>query len=149
MAQTQGLVISASEDGWAQVVTERNEACAECASRKNCHSSCSSIRVTTKVLNTSDAKTGDHVSISLDSDAVLKGAAALYLIPIAGLLAGAFTGAGLSEALGIGETASPIIFGFAGLSLGFGLTAFISKRMASNNRLTPVVSKIIRSHMRS
>ncbi len=40
MAQTQGLVISASEDGWAQVVTERNEACAKCAARKNCHSSC-------------------------------------------------------------------------------------------------------------
>ena len=143
MARTTGVVTQLGEDGWAQVVTERKDACAECSALKSCHSSCSSIRVTTRASNNSGAAIGDHVTIVLDSRTALKGAAALYLIPTAGLLAGVFAGAALSKAAAIGETASAIVFGLAGLSLGFGLTALISKRMASNNRLTPVISKIL------
>jgi sigma-E factor negative regulatory protein RseC len=143
MAHTKGLVISIKEEGMAQVATERKSACGGCQATQNCQSCLTNSKMVAEVLNDVGAKEGDLVDISLNSDVVLKGAAVLYLIPVAGLMGGALIGLGLKETLAISESAATIAFGFAGLCLGFLITAFISRWMSANNRLTPKISRII------
>lgn len=143
MAHTKGLVINIKKEGWAQVLTERKEACSGCQSTHNCHGCLTNSKMVAEVLNKAGAKEGDLVDISLDTSFLLKGAAILYLIPVAGLLAGALLGNFLNLSLAIDETNAAIAFGFAGLCLGFLITATMAKRMSKNNRLTPKISHII------
>lgn len=144
MAHTRGLVIKIKEDGMAQVVTDRKNACSGCGSKNNCHSCLSNSKMMTEALNTAGAKEGDLVDINLKSSVVLKGAVVMYLVPIMGLLAGALTGVSVRGIFGIEETMSSIIFGIAGLCLGFMIVVFISKWMSAKNQLTPIISKIIK-----
>ncbi len=90
MAHLIGLVVSIEKNGWAKVVNEKKNACSSCGASHSCHSSLSSSKIVTKVLNTANAREGDLVSINLSMGKVLKNAALIYLIPIAGLLSGAF-----------------------------------------------------------
>jgi len=144
MAHTRGLVIKIKKEGIAQVVTDRKNTCGGCGSAHNCHSCLSNSKMMTEALNSAGAKEGDLVDISLNSDLVLKGAAIMYLIPIAGLMTGALSGSFISGILGIDETMSAIIFSILGLCLGFMTTAFISKQMSGKNRLTPIITQIIK-----
>lgn len=144
MAHTRGLVIKIKEDGMAHVVTDRKNACSGCGSTNHCHSCLSNSKMMTEALNSAGAKEGDLVDINLKSSVVLKGAVVMYLIPIMGLLAGALTGVSVRGILGIEETMSSIIFGIAGLCLGFMAVVFISKWMSAKNKLTPTISKIIK-----
>ena len=144
MAHTKGLVTSIEKEGWAQVATERKGVCGGCKSTHSCHSCLTNSKIVTEVLNKAGAKEGDLVTVSLDSGLVLKSAAILYLIPVAGLMAGALMGAVLSVGLAISETSATIAFGFAGLCLGFFITAFISRQMSANNRNTPIITHIIK-----
>ena len=143
MAHRKGLVIRIENDGWAQVSTERKGSCDGCGTGNNCHSCLSSSKIVTRVLNEAKAKPGDLVTVSLDSDLILKSAAVLYLFPIVSLVAGALVGAHISVDWGVSETVAAMGFGFAGLCLGFLLAVFISKRMSANNRMTPIISQII------
>lgn len=144
MAQEQGFVTSIREDGWAEVVAERKDACDDCGAKHCCVSFGSSSEMVVRALNRAGAKVGDLVSITLSSGTVLKGAAVLYLIPLAGLMSGVLIGAGLYQRLAVSETGAAIVFGFAGLFLGFILTAFISRWMSAHNRLSPVIIRIIK-----
>ncbi|MBW1697602.1 MAG: SoxR reducing system RseC family protein [Deltaproteobacteria bacterium] len=144
MAETKGFVVNINENGWAQVISERLDACAHCPAKNNCHSSCSSVKIETKALNKIGADIGNHVSISLSSGRAIKSAAALYLIPVSGLMAGAIFGGVIDTVLAINETLSSILFGSIGLILGFVLTLYISRKMSSNNQLTPVITRILK-----
>jgi len=144
MAHTKGLVVSIEKNGWAKVVAEKKNACSSCGASHSCHSSLSSSKIVTKVLNTANAREGDLVSINLSSGTELKNAALTYLVPIAGLMAGAIIGAGLNVELGINETSAAIPFSFVGLCLGFCITLFISRLMSDNKRNAPIITHIIK-----
>ncbi len=98
----------------------------------------------TRVINQAGAGVGDLVSINLSSMTVFKSALVLYILPTISLLFGAVAGAELRILLGISETAAAILFGFAGLILGFAIAKLISKRQEGGNKLTPVISRIIK-----
>jgi sigma-E factor negative regulatory protein RseC len=149
MEQEQGLVTSIREDGWARVVAKRRDACADCGASHCCASFGSSSEMVIKALNRAGAGVGDLVSITLGSGTVLKGAAVMYLIPVAGLISGAVTGAGLSERLPFSETGAVILLGFSGLILGFIITAFISRQMSARSRLSPVITRIIKPALKA
>ncbi len=68
----------------------------------------------------------------------------LYILPTLSLILGAIAGSGLHNHLGIGETGAALLFGFAGLILGFIIAGLISKRQAAGSKLTPVISRIIK-----
>ena len=144
MPEERGYVTGIREDGWAQVVTDRKDACADCGASHCCVSFRSSSEMVVKALNSAGAHVGDLVSLNLSSGTLLKGAAVLYVIPLAGLMSGVITGASLAQGLAMGETASIVFFGFTGLFLGFVMTALVSRRMSAKNRLTPVITRIIK-----
>ena len=142
MAQEKGLVTSITEDGWAQVETDRNDACSHCGSCRVSFGSNS--EMTIKAINRAGAGVGDLVSMHLSSGTIMKSAAILYLIPVAGLISGAFMGVDLSERLPISETAAIALLSLLGFILGFIITAFISRRMSARRTLSPIITRIIR-----
>lgn len=143
MGQKKGQVRRVSQDGWAMVVTERDDACSNCESAQFCHSLADCSRMETRVLNRARATVGDRVIISLNSSSVYKTAMILYILPTLSLLAGAISGSGLHSYLGIGETGAAIVFGFGGMILGCTIVGLISKRQKVVRRLTPVITRII------
>jgi sigma-E factor negative regulatory protein RseC len=143
MGQKKGHVRQVGKDGWALVVTERDDACNNCESAQFCHSLADCSRMETRVLNQANAAVGDRVIISLNSKSVFKSAMILYILPTLGLFISAIGGSGLHSYLGIGETAAAIAFGFGGLILGFAIAVLISKRRGVVSRLTPVITRII------
>ena len=144
MAQKKGRVSRIEKDGWAMVVTEKGDACSNCESAQFCHSLADCSRMETRVLNQAGAGVGDTVSISLSSRIVLKSALILYILPTVSLLLGAVGGAGLHKQLGIGDTGAAIVFGFAGLILGFTIARLISKRQTAGRKLIPIITRIIK-----
>lgn len=144
MAQKTGRVRSVSRDGWAIVVTDRDDACSNCESAQFCHALADCTRIETRVLNRAKAEVDDRVIISLSSISVFKSALILYILPTVCLVLGAVGGAGLNQQLGIGETGAAILFGFAGLILGFTIARIISKHLSAGNKLIPVITRIIK-----
>ncbi len=144
MATKKGRVTQVNPDGWAVVITHKEDACHNCESAQFCHALADCSKMETRVLNRADAAVGDFVSISLSSATVLKSALLLYLLPTAGLLAGAIAGAQLYEWFGIGETAASLLAGFAGLVLGFFFVKLIARRQALGDKLTPVITRVIK-----
>jgi len=144
MAQKKGRVSSIEKDGWAMVVTEKGDACNNCESAQFCHSLADCSRMETRVLNRANARVGDRVTISLSSSSVFKSAMILYILPTLSLILGAIVGSGLHNYLGIDETGAAILFGFAGLILGFTIAGLISKRQTAGSKLTPVITRIIK-----
>jgi sigma-E factor negative regulatory protein RseC len=144
MAQKKGRVSSIEKDGWAMVVTEKGDACNNCESAQFCHSLADCSRMETRVLNWANARVGDRVTISLSSSSVFKSAMILYILPTLSLILGAIIGSGLHNYLGIDETGAAILFGFAGLILGFTIAGLISKRQTAGTKLTPVITRIIK-----
>ena len=142
MAQEKGLVTSITEDGWAQVETDRNDACSHCGSCRvsfGCNS-----EMTIKALNRAGAGVGDLVSIHLSSGTIMKSAAILYLIPVAGLISGAFMGEGLSTRLAMSETGTIALLSLAGFIVGYIITVLISRWMSARRTLSPIITRIVR-----
>ncbi|NOX33704.1 MAG: SoxR reducing system RseC family protein [Deltaproteobacteria bacterium] len=147
MMHTRGLVTAVDTIGFADVVMDRKQGCTGCGSKKtdNCKTCLSGSKIQAKVINKKNARKGDIVSVSLSTSKILKGAAVLYLIPVAGLLIGVFTGQGFHDVLSISDTLVTIILGFVGLAMGFYLVRLISEHMNSDQDMMPFISRIIYS----
>jgi positive regulator of sigma E activity len=144
MAEEQGFVSSVGKDGHAQVVTDRKDACAGCGAKHCCVSFGVNSEMVVKARNMVGAKVGDLVSVSISSGTFIKGAATLYLIPVVGLVLGVLMADAVGASLPMSETAITLVFGFAGLILGFVITALLSRWMSARNKLTPMITRIIK-----
>ena len=142
MAQEKGLVTAITDDGWAQVETDRNDACSHCTSCRVSFGGNS--EMTINAINRVGAGVGDLVSIHLSSGTIMKSAAILYLIPIAGLMSGAFLGDELSTRWVMSKTNTIALLSIAGLILGYTITTLLSRWMAARRTLTPIITRIIR-----
>lgn len=149
MAQATGKVIGIEKNGWARVITERTGACSSCQTKQNCHSCLTHAKIEARVLNAAGAKPGDLVTVGIKTETLLKGAAVLYLVPVLGLLMGALAGPAIGIILSLGETASSLLFGFAGFAAGFIIVFWYSKKMSSQQRISPVIEQIIVSTQRA
>ena len=149
MARTKGKVTGTTADGWARLIIERTGACSGCQTTHKCHSCLSHAKIETRALNRVGAQTGDLVSVSLNTEILLKSAAILYLLPVVGLMAGAFTGPAAGKMLGLSEMSSAILFGFVGLCLGFIFVVLYSRKMSAKNLLAPKIDKVIAPRVES
>jgi len=149
MAQEEGLVASITEDGWAQVVSERRDACADCGASHCCASLGGGSKMVIKALNRVGARVGDLVAINLKSGAVIQSAVIFYIIPIIGLIAGAAIGTSSNLGLPIGESLPAILFGFVGLGLGFAVTALLTRWLSARREFTPVITRVIKAGMQA
>ena len=137
MADHIGIVIKQSSDRYAQVLTDRKGACGGChASPGGCRSCLSGAKMESRVANPLGAQPGDLVKVHLSSGNLYAGAAILYLIPILGLLAGAFMGAAVGPFGAIGGAA-------AGLVIGFTAVIVLDRTAVIRRRITPTITDIL------
>jgi sigma-E factor negative regulatory protein RseC len=131
------------EAGWAWVKTKRSSACASCDSRHHCSVVAGGDQMVVKAQNTARAKKGDEVELYLSTKTKLKGTAIVYLIPVFGLFAGAFSADPLSAAIGMNPSLGMALFTLTGLVLSVFLMRYLANRMDSTKALTPLVKRVV------
>lgn len=127
--------------GHAWVACRRQVDCARCAQGRGCGGGLlgrllgdrlHKVRAATRDLPVSP---GDRVLIGLDEDAVLRAAAAVYLVPLLGALGGGVAGAAVVP----GSEPAAIAAAAAGLLAGLGWARGYSRRHETDARFHPVV----------
>ena len=147
MAEQIGIVIEKETGPYARVVTDRKGGCGGChSSSHSCRSCLSSAKLESRVANPVDAEAGDLVRIHLSSGNLYLGAAILYLLPIFGILLGAFTGNWLATAYGLAETVGTVGGAAAGLAFGFAAVIILDRTAGLRRRLVPTITTILTPH---
>jgi sigma-E factor negative regulatory protein RseC len=145
MAEHIGIVIKKESNRFAQVVTDRKGACGGCESTPHgCHSCLSNGKMESRVANPVGAEIGDVVKINLSSGNLYTGAAVLYLLPILGLLLGAFAGLWASTAYHLAETVGSIAGAVAGLGIGLAAVIVLDRSPRFRSRITPTITAVVK-----
>ena len=114
------LVSRVFEDGTAEVIRQRESACSgDCHKCSGCGSEGQTVQL--RVDNPIGAKVGDWVTLEAKTAAVLKAAAALYILPLALFIGGYLLGEHLWQ--------RGILISLAGLMLGMFLVKLLDKNM--------------------
>ena len=145
MPENIGIVIKTEPNDYAQVLLDRKNACGGCeSSGGDCHSCLASAnKMQSRVVNTIGANVGDVVKIQLSFGSLSTGAAILYLLPVIGMLCGAFAGSWLDELLNIAEMTGSILGAVCGLGFGFIIVIFIDRSPGMRKKITPTVTEIV------
>ena len=144
MAEHIGIVIKTESGDYAQVVTDRKGACGGCQSTSaGCRSCLASAKLESRVANPVSAKTGDLVKVHLSSSNLFTGAAILYLLPVLGLLLGAFTGVWASATFGLAEISGSIGGAIAGLGIGYAAVIVLDRSPSIRRRIMPTITTIV------
>lgn len=145
MAENIGIVIKTEPNDFAQVLLDRKSACGGCeSSGSECHSCLASAnKLQSRVVNKIGANVGDVVKIHLSFGSLSTGAATLYLLPVIGMLCGAFAGPWLVNLLNIAEGSGSILGASGGLIFGFIVVIFIDRSPGMRKKITPTVTEIV------
>ena len=130
---------------WAWVKTERKGTCSSCGHRSHCQMIDGGTRVLVKARNAAGAKEGDEVELFISTKTKMKCVFMVYMIPVLGLMVGAFSSPGLSSLTGMNPTAGMALFSIAGLVIAFLLMRQYSKHMELKGALTPLVRRVMKS----
>jgi sigma-E factor negative regulatory protein RseC len=142
MLQTRAIVIRL-EGSEAVVEATRNGGCGLCDSKNGCGSGKLSQLFCTRprrfvVHNEAGAGVGDEVQVSVADGALLRGAAVVYLLPLALLFAGGSLGSYWAD----GSAVSSDIWAASGALLGLLAGFVLARQLAMRRTLTaqPVIS---------
>ena len=144
MAEHIGIVIKTESNNYAQVVTDRKGACGGCQSSPGgCRSYLAGAKMESRLANPVGAEPGDLVKIHLSSVNLFIGAAILYLLPVLGLLLGAFSGVWASRAFGLTEISGSIGGALAGLGIGYAAVIILDRSPSIRRRIIPTITAIV------
>lgn len=149
MAQTLGFVIEIGDDGRATVVAEKGQGCGSCSAVSQCHGGRATRTERTPAFNRAGAAVGDRVMLTVESSAILSRMALLYLLPVFGILAGAFTGAFMFDDMDGTGSGHSVAFGLMGFVLGFVIAVAISRFWSAARPVMPVISRIVNTRLAS
>lgn len=135
MAQTFGYVTATGGNGRATVMAEKGQGCGSCGAASQCHRGPAAGRQTVPVLNRVGAVVGDRVVLSVASGAILARMAVLYLVPVAGILIGAFVGE-----FGVG---SSVVCALAGFAIGFVFSVAVARIWSTARPVLPVITRVV------
>lgn len=127
------------------VVRVVSSGCGHCSSEGGCGSGalsrmfCSTKPRQFTVLNKASAKAGDEVQVSLPDGVLLRGALKMYVLPLALLLAGGITGAGMAD-----KGANGDLYAAAGALAGLVL-GFVIARLSASGGGSAVATTILTS----
>ena len=138
MAQIIAWVVETDDKGHAMVVAEKGHGCATCGAMAQCHGGSPRRSGRTPAVNQAGAMVGDRVTLTTASGALLARLAVLYLVPVAGMLAGAFTGVAMDGGGGMS-----VGLGLGGFALGLVSSVVISRVWSAMRPITPVISRIV------
>lgn len=146
MSQYEGFVASLKQNGKADVIIQPGKPSIPGApevSKRVCHCATDGSTVIVEALNRAGAGVGDLVSVGRTPGALMKSAATLLGLPAMGLMLGITVAVLLNQRLAVNE-AGAVFIAVAGLVLG-GIIAWVNyRRMAVDNQLAPVITRIIK-----
>ncbi len=142
MVREQGTV-EGLKGGKSVVRIERSSACASCESKASCHIE-GDKELLVEVRNILGAREGDRVEISMPTASVMKISAFVYIVPVAGLIAGAILGGWLADLFPIGDNASRVLGGALGLGLSLAIVIYFDRSVRSRPDYQPSMTRIIR-----
>jgi sigma-E factor negative regulatory protein RseC len=143
MAQTIAYVVETHSDGRATVVAEKVQGCGSCSAVSQCHGGRTGGSEPTPALNRAGAAVGDRVMLTVESGVILSRMALLYLLPVAGLLVGAFTGSLVSDSADAANGGQAVGLGLAGFVLGFAIAIGLSRIWSAIRPVIPVITRTI------
>ena len=149
MAQTFGFVVETGDDGRATVVAEKGQGCGSCSAVSQCHGGRAARTERMPAFNRASAAVGDRVMLTVESSVILSRMALLYLLPVFGILAGAFTGAFMYGDINGTGGGHSVAFGLAGFVLGFVFAVGISRIWSTARPVTPVITRIVNTRLAS
>ena len=147
MAQTIGFVIETGKDGRATVVAEKGQGCGSCSTASQCHGGRTARSQKMPAFNPIGATVGDRVTLTVASGTLLSRLAVLYLVPVFGMLAGAFAGSFMVGGVDRTDSGHSIVFGLTGFILGFVLSIAISRIWSAARPVTPVITRIVNNRL--
>ena len=138
-------VVTATGEGVAWVETRRRSACGSCAVAHGCGTRALSgvfgrRSAPMRVLDGIGTAVGERVIVGIDEGALVRGSAAVYMVPLLALLAGA--GAGQAMA---GSDAAAIAGAAAGVGLALGWLRRFGRRVRGERRYQPVILRRCRA----
>jgi sigma-E factor negative regulatory protein RseC len=139
--------VVASEGRFAWVQTQRTSTCGSCAVNKGCGTATlakvlGQRRTRVRVLNDVQAGVGEQVIIGLPEQALVRGALAVYLVPLLGLLGGALFGQYLAGRLLLeSPDLLSILCGGLGLAAGVFWLRHHAHRIREDVRYQPVIMR--------
>jgi len=136
--------VEKTQNDWAWIVTQRKTGCGHCGQKGYCQMLDGGNKMVVKAKNVLGAKMGDEVEIYLSSRNRMKGLFIIYILPVLGLLSGAFLGHGIAPLIGLSEKLGTMLFTLSGLLLAFLVIPLFSNRMEASGQMIPLVSRITR-----
>lgn len=145
MADNIGKVLQTEPGGWAIVSTDRKGACGGCESHPSSCAGClaGAPKMESRVANPIGARTGDLVKVHLASKSVFTGAAILYLVPILGILIGAFAGAWAAHFFGLQAVSGGLLGTLIGLIAGFAGVVAMDRSAGIKKKMTPTIMAVV------
>ncbi len=137
--------VVACEGRFAWVETQRRSTCNACVAQKGCGTAVlakvlGQRRTRTRVINDLQAGVGEQVVIGLHEQALLRGALAMYLLPLLCLLAGGLVGAWLAPAWGVESPERfTILLSVLGFATGILWLRYYARGIRHDVRYQPVV----------
>jgi sigma-E factor negative regulatory protein RseC len=146
MAQTIGWVVEIKDGGRATVVAENSQASGGCGAACQCWDR-RPAGPGLPAINQAGAVAGDRVMLTIASQTLLARMAVLYLVPVLGMLVGAFTGAALSGGIAGSGGGQSAIFGLAGFLLGFAVSIAISRIWSAARPVVAVITRVVATRL--
>jgi sigma-E factor negative regulatory protein RseC len=137
------MVVNVFDNGTAEVMTDKKTACGGCEDTRSCKSCLTGgEKVVAVVRNEAHANPGDIVAVEHTKGAMWGGAALFYVLPVVGLMAGAFAGGALFTGWGMDESGGAALFGLLGLAVGLLAVFFASRSAIAGRRLVPRIVRV-------
>jgi sigma-E factor negative regulatory protein RseC len=145
MAEHIGIVIQTEENGLVRVTADRKGACGGCDHRGGGCKSCltGANKMESEAINPVGAKVGDLVKLQLTTFNLYSGAALLYILPVLGVLIGAFMGEWAVGSDGTIGVIGAIAGAFFGVALGYAFLVAIDRGQALRRRWMPTITKVV------
>jgi sigma-E factor negative regulatory protein RseC len=132
--------------GTARIVTTRRGICAGCSERSSCsfeNALGKDVPEEVTARNPVGAKPGDTVEFDLPGHTELKVSLLVWVVPLAGMIAGAVAGANLHRWLSLGRDPATLLGAVAGSALAFAGVILCDRRASRDERLVPSVLKVV------
>ena len=143
MHEETGIVQKIDND-WAWVLTRRKDACGKCQHKGHCHIVDGMDKMIVKAKKTGNVVPGDEVALYMSTKTKFKGMFILYIVPVLGVLLGAFSARTMSNLLHLNHNIGMVLFTLLGLTVAFVSVRIYSSRLEKKGALTPRISRVMR-----
>jgi sigma-E factor negative regulatory protein RseC len=140
---TEKGVVEKIENGFAWVRAQRKSACAGCGNRSHCSIVEGGNQMLVKATNVVNADRGDSVEIHMNSSFQLKCTFIVYMIPVLGIIIGAFSSESLSKLIGIDASMGTAIFTLTGFFLSLAVSRVMIRKITNGNEVNPTIRRVL------